>query len=123
MTDNSSKYQVSASAPPAFGSVWYRANFTGIVPTDAIVQSIRNGTTTLDMSKFQEIQSTSADWLNGRILWKPTSVQPALTSPITVSSASTDAAVVGVPIVVIIAIVALAVFFVRRKKKTSTPAK
>jgi ABC-type transport system substrate-binding protein len=123
MTDNSSRYQVSAPAPPAFGSVMYRANFTGVVPTDDIVQSIRNGTTTLDMGKFQEITTTRADWLNGRVLWLPNSAEPAITQPITVSSASTDAAVVGVPIVVIIAIVALAVFFVRRKKKTSTPSK
>ena len=36
LTDNSSKYTTAAAAPPAFGSVWYRANFTGIVPTPDI---------------------------------------------------------------------------------------
>ncbi|HUK51436.1 MAG TPA: ABC transporter substrate-binding protein [Terriglobales bacterium] len=122
MTDNSSKYQVSAPAPPAFGSVMYRANFTGIVPTDDIVASIRNGTTPLDMAKFQEIQSTPDDWQGGRVLWTPTSAEPQLTTPITVSSASTDATVVAVPIVIIVLAVIGAAVFLKRKKKTA-PAK
>jgi hypothetical protein len=122
LTDNSTKYQVSAAAPPAFGTVWYRANFTGIVPTDAILQSIKNGTTPLDMAKFQEIQSTSDDWLNGRILWLPTTAQPQVTDPIAVSSSSTDAMVVAVPIVIIIIAVVGAVVW-RSKKKSSSTAK
>jgi ABC-type transport system substrate-binding protein len=121
LTANDSSYQVSAPAPPAFGSVWYRANFTGIVPTPDIVASIQNGTTKLDMMEYQTLSTTKADWLNHRILWTPTSAQPAITDAITVSSASTDATVVAVPIVIIIAIVGAALWMRSRKKKTNTP--
>jgi ABC-type transport system substrate-binding protein len=123
LTDNSSNYQTSAPAPPAFGTVWYRANFTGIVPTPGIVQGIQNGTITLNEMEYQTLTTTQTDWLNGRVLWKPNSAQPQLTSPISVSSASTDATVVGVPIVIIIAIVGVAVWLRSRKKKSSTPPK
>ena len=124
MTDNSSNYQVSAPAPPAFGTVWYRANFTGIVPTTGIVQSIQNGTITLNMAEYQTIVSDSGNWLNHRVLWTPPVGQTTwaqTTTPISVSSASTDATVVAVPIVIIIAIVGAALWLRSRKKKTSTP--
>jgi ABC-type transport system substrate-binding protein len=120
LTDNSSNYQVSAPAPPAFGTVWYRANFTGIVPTTGIVQSIQNGTITLNMMEYQSIVSNSTNWLNHRVLWLPLPGQTQTTSPISVSSASTDATVVGVPIVIIIVIVAVALWLRSRKKKSST---
>ena len=121
LTDNSSKYQVSASAPPAFGTVLYRANFTGVVPNNNILQGIHNGTITLDSAEYQTIMSDSSNWLGGKVLWMPSSTQPAVTNPITVSSATTDSEVVALPIIAIIIIVALAVVFVRRKKKSSTP--
>jgi hypothetical protein len=120
LTDNSSNYQVSAPAPPAFGTVWYRANFTGIVPTPDIVAQIQNGTITLNMMEYQSIVSNSTDWLNHRILWLPPPGTTQTTSPISVSSASTDATVVGVPIVIIIVIVGVALWMRTRKKKTST---
>ncbi len=117
LTDNSSNYQVSVPAPPAFGTVWYRANFTGIVPDDPYVQSIHNGTTPLDLSLFQKLQSSNQYWLNGRVLWTPAGDQKQLTDPITVSSASTDALVVGLVVVIIIAAVGAVVW--RSRKKTS----
>src|SRR5208337_2699523 len=120
ITDNSSRYQTSASAPPAFGTVWYRANFTGIVPTTDIVAGIQNGTIKLDEMEFQTLTSTKADWLNGRVLWTPLPGQTQTTDPIAVSSTSTDAMVVGVPIVIIIAIVGVALWMRSRKKKPST---
>jgi ABC-type transport system substrate-binding protein len=120
LTDNSSSYQVSAPAPPAFGTVWYRANFTGIVPTTGIVQGIQNGTITLNMMEYQSIVSNSTNWLNGRVLWIPPPGQTQTTSPISVSSASTDATVVAVPIIIIIAIVGVALWMRSRKKKAST---
>jgi ABC-type transport system substrate-binding protein len=120
LTDNSSMYQTTAPAPPAFGTVWYRANFTGIVPTPAIVASIQNGTTTLNEMEFQQLTSNSTDWLNGRVLWTPPPGQSQTTDPIAVSSASNDAMVVGVPIVIIIAIVGGAVWIRGRKKKSGT---
>jgi ABC-type transport system substrate-binding protein len=122
LTDNSSNYQVSAPAPPAFGTVWYRANFTGIVPTPGIVQGIQNGTITLNMMEYQTIVSDSGNWLNHRVLWTPPVGQTQwaqTTTPISVSSASTDATVVAVPIVIIIAIVGAALWMRSRKKKTS----
>jgi ABC-type transport system substrate-binding protein len=120
LTDNSSRYQTSAPAPPAFGTVWYRANFTGIVPTTDIVHGIQNGTITLNEMEYQQLTSNSTDWLNGRVLWVPPPGQSQVTNPIAVSSASTDATVVGVPIVIIIAIVGVAVWMRSRKKKSST---
>ena len=121
LTDNSSRYQTTAPAPPAFGTVWYRANFTGIVPTDDIVAGIHNGSIALNEMEFQTLTSTKADWLNGRVLWIPIPGQTQTTDPIAVSSASTDAMVVGVPIVIIIAIVGVALWMRSRKKKSSTP--
>jgi len=120
LTDNSSKYQTAAPAPPAFGSVWYRANFTGIVPTPDIVTAIQNGTVKLDEMQYQTLTTTKADWLNGRVLWIPPPGQSQTPDPITVSSASTDAMVVAVPIVVIIAIVGAALWMRSRKKKSTT---
>ncbi len=122
LTDNSSRYQTAASAPPAFGTVWYRANFTGIVPTPGIVAGIQNGTVKLDEMEYQTLSTTSADWLNGRVLWTPLPGQSQTTDPIAVSSSSTDAMVVAVPIVVIIAIVGAALWMRARKKKSTKAA-
>jgi ABC-type transport system substrate-binding protein len=120
LTDNSSNYQTSAPAPPAFGTVWYRANFTGIVPTPSIVAGIQNGTIPLNEMEYQQLTSNSTNWLNGRVLWIPPPGQSQTTNPIAVSSASTDATVVGVPIVIIIAIVGVALWMRSRKKKSTT---
>jgi ABC-type transport system substrate-binding protein len=117
LTDNSSRYQTSAPAPPAFGTVWYRANFTGIVPTPTIVQGIQNGTITLNEMEYQQLTSNSTYWLGGKVLWTPIPGQSQTTNPIAVSSASTDATVVAVPIVIIIAIVGVALWMRSRKKK------
>ena len=122
LADNSSNYQVSVPAPPAFGTVWYRANFTGIVPTTGIVQGIQNGTITLNMAEYQTIVSDRGNWLNHRVLWTAPVGQTQwaqTTTPISVSSASTDATVVGVPIVIIIVIVGVALWM-RSRKKGST---
>ena len=120
LTDNNSNYQVSAPAPPAFGTVWYRANFTGVVPTPNIVQAIQNGTITLNMVEYQSIVSNSSNWLDGRVLWTPPPGQTQTTSSISVSSASTDATVVAAPIVIIVAIASVALWMRNRKKNTST---
>src|SRR5208337_618672 len=122
LTDNSSKYTTAAPAPPAFGTVWYRANFTGIVPSPGIVAGIQNGTIKLDEMEYQQITSNTANWLAGHVIWTPIPGQSQTTDPIAVSSASTDAMVVAVPIVVIIAIVGAALWMRSRKKK-STSAK
>ncbi len=118
LTDNSSRYQTSVPAPPAFGSVWYRANFTGIVPTPSIVAGIQNGTITLNEMEYQQLTSNSTNWLNHRVLWIPPPGQTQTTDPVTVSSASTDATVVAVPIVIIVAIVGVALWMRSRKKSS-----
>jgi len=123
LASNESNYQVSAPAPPAFGTVWYRANFTGIVPTPRIVQGIQNGTITLNMAEYQSLVSNNTDWLNGRILWTPPPGQPQTTSPISVSSASTDATVIAVPIVLIIVILDVALWMQSRKRSQSSQRK
>jgi hypothetical protein len=99
--------------------VWYRANFTGVVPTPNIVQGIQNGTITLNMMEYQSIVSNSSNWLDGRVLWIPPPGQTQTTSPILVSSTSTDTTVVAAPIVIITAIVGVALWMRNRKKKTS----
>ncbi len=119
LTDNSSNYQVAVPAPPAFGTVWYRANFTGIVPDDPYVQAIRNGSTPLTPAQFQKLQGSTKYWLNGRLLWTPAGDQKKITDPITVSSASTDAMVVGVVVVIIVAIVGAVVWRSRKKSPTT----
>jgi len=120
LTTNSSTYQTAAPAPSAFGTVWYRANFTGIVPTPGIVAGIQNGTITLNEMEYQQLTSNSTNWLNGRVLWIPPPDFTNPTNPIAVSSASTDATVVAVPIVIIIAIVGVALWMRSRKKKSTT---
>jgi ABC-type transport system substrate-binding protein len=115
LADNSSNYQVSAPAPPAFSTVWYRANFTGIVPNTDIVQGIQNGTITLNTAEFQQLTSNKTDWLNGRQLLPQT-----MTDPIAVSSASKDAAVIAIPIIIIVALVAVFVWRSRKKPATTT---
>jgi ABC-type transport system substrate-binding protein len=115
LADNSSNYQVSAPAPPAFSTVWYRSNFTGIVPDTGIVQGIQNGTITLNTAEFQQLVSNKTNWLNGRQLLPQT-----MTDPIAVSSASKDAAVIAIPIIIIIALVAVFVWRSRKKPATTT---
>jgi ABC-type transport system substrate-binding protein len=116
LTNNQSDYQVSVPAPPAFGTVWYRANFTGIVPDAPYLQAIFNGSTPLNMGLFQKLQGNSDYWFDGRPLWTPSADQPQLTNPIVVSSASTDAMVVGLVVIIIIAIVGVAVWQSRKKR-------
>jgi len=110
LSDNASNYQVAAPAPPAFGTTYYRANFTGIVPNTDLVQEIQNGTMKLDMNEFQTLTSNSTNWLNHRQLLPQT-----MTDPIAVSSTSTDAMVLGVVIIVIIALVGAVVWRSRKK--------
>ena len=119
LTDNSSNYQVSAPAPPAFGTIWYRANFTGIVPTTNIEAGIQNGTITLNETEYQAIVSNSTNWLDGHVAWTPSSAQPQITNPIAVSSATTDATVVALPILIIIAIVGATLWMRKRKSGAS----
>ena len=120
LTDNSSRYQTTAPAPPAFGTVWYRANFTGIIPRPDIVTEIHNGTIALNEMEYQQLTTNSTNWLGQRIIWTPIPGQSQVTNPIAVSSASTDAMVVGIPIVIIIAIVGVALWMRSRKKKSTT---
>lgn len=103
VSGNDSRYQVSAPVPPAFGTVWYRANFTGyVLPNNLATKPI-----TPDLVN-QYINTNQ--YFERRLL-------PELdTEPIAVSSASNDAMVVGAIIVMILAVVG-AVVWKRRSTK------
>lgn len=104
VTANDTKYEISAPAPPAFGTVWYRTNFTGYVLNDTLsMQPI-----TPDLVN-QYINTEQ--YFGGRPL-----LPGLVTDPISVSSSSNDMMVVGVIIVVILAVVGAVVWRTRKKK-------
>ena len=99
--DTSGNYAVSVPGPPAFGSVWYRANFTGYALNETYA-----GT------------SFSADQANayineGAVVGGPRMVPESITDPIAISSVTNDAAVV---LAVVIVLIVIAVVAMRRKK-------
>jgi ABC-type transport system substrate-binding protein len=99
--DTSGNYAVSVPGPPAFGSVWYRANFTGYALNE-----------TFAGTSFSPDQANT--YINeGASIGDRQLVPQSLTDPIAVSSVTNDAAVVlGVVIVLIV----IAVVAMRRKK-------
>jgi ABC-type transport system substrate-binding protein len=99
--DTSGNYAVSVPGPSAFGSVWYRANFTGYALNETYA-----GT------------SFSADQANayineGAVVGGPRMVPESITDPIAISSVTNDAAVV---LAVVIVLIVIAVVAMRRKK-------
>jgi ABC-type transport system substrate-binding protein len=104
VSGNDTRYSVSAAAPPAFGTVWYRANFTGYV----VNQTLASRPITPDLVN-QYIQTKQ--YLERRLL--PVSV----TDPIAVSSTTNDA----LAILAVVVIVVLAIVLVSRTRKKSTP--
>jgi len=104
--DDSGNYQVSVPGPPVFGSVWYRANFTGYA-----LNATYAGT------------SFSADQANkyineGAVIGGPRMVPESVTDPIAISSVTNDAAVVLAVVIVLIVIAVVAMR--RRKPQTAT---
>lgn len=108
VSDNSSKYQVSAPAPPAFGTVWYRANFTGYVLNDTMAaNAITSGITPDQVNEY----ISSGQYFGGRPL-----LPGSVTEPISVSSSTTDTTIVGAIVVILVVLVGAAVWLSRRKK-------
>jgi len=112
VSDNSSKYQVSAPPPPAFGTAWYRANFTGYVLNDTMTESaMMHGITPDQVNEY----ISTGQYFGGRPL-----LPASVTDPISVSSSTTDATIVGAIVVILVVIVGAAVWLSRRKK-TAAP--
>jgi peptide/nickel transport system substrate-binding protein len=102
VADNSTKYSVSVPGPPAFGSIMYRANFTGYDVNDTL--AARPITPAL-----------VNQYINSGAAFGGTARYASVTDPITVSSTTNDALVVLAVIIVIVVIGALAARS-RRKK-------
>jgi len=102
IADNSTKYSVSVPGPPVFGSVMYRANFTGYTVNDTLASK----PITPDLVN---------QYINNGDAFPGTASYASVTDPITVSSATNDALVVLAVIIVIVVIAAL-VARTRRKK-------
>lgn len=99
VADNSTKYQVSVPGPPAFGSVMYRANFTGRTVNDTL--AAKPITPAL-------VDQYAAEGATFR------AVPGSVTDPITVSSMTNDALVV---LAIVIVIVVIGVLAARSRKK------
>jgi len=104
VSGNSDRYQISAPAPPAFGTVWYRANFTGYTLNETLAMQ------PITPALVNEYVNTK-QYFGGRRL-----LPQELSDPIAVTSATNDALVI---IVVIVVIAGLAVWMKRRKKPAS----
>jgi ABC-type transport system substrate-binding protein len=106
VTGNDTKYQVSnVAGPPAFGSVMYRANFTGYVLAP------ENATKPITPDLVNQYINTG-QYLERQLL------PPLVTQPITASSTANDSMIVGAIVIVIVAIVAAFVWRSRKKKPT-----
>ncbi len=106
---NNTRYELSVSAPPAFGTVYYRTNFTGYVVNETLAQ--RPITPAL-VSQYIRTRAV----IDRRQLL-PTDV----TDAIAVSSGTNDALAVAVPVVVVLLAAGL-VFRMRKKKTAPTTA-
>jgi len=99
--DAAGNYETSVPGPPVFGSVWYRANFTGYALNE-----------TLAGTSFSPDQANS--YINeGASIGDRRLVPESLTDPIAISSVTNDAAVV---LAVVIVLIVIAVVAMRRKK-------
>ena len=102
VADNSSRYEVSVPGPPAFGSVYYRANFTGYTLNETLAQM------PLTPELVNQYANTEAAF---------GAVPASVTDPISVSSTTNDALVIVAVIIVIVVISALAA---RTRKKPAS---
>ena len=111
VSDNSSRYQVSTPAPPAFGTAWYRANFTGYVLNNTMAETaMMHGITPDQVNEY----ISTGQYFGGRQL-----LPASVTDPITVSSSTTDTTIVGATVVILLALIGAAVWLSRRKKATA----
>ena len=106
--DTSGNYQLAVPGPPAFGSVWYRADFTGYA-MDAPVAG-----TTFSVEQAQAYIDA------GETIGGAAMVPQSYTDPVAISSVTNDAAVV---LVIVIVLILIAVLAMRRRKPTTTKPK
>lgn len=102
--DTSGNYEVSVPGPPAFGSMWYRANFTGF----ALNETLAGTTFSVDQANTYINQKQT---VGARAL-----VPESLTDPITISSVTNDTALV---LAIIVSLIVIALVAVRRRKPYS----
>lgn len=104
---NDSNYDVRIPTPPPFGTIWYRANFTGYVLNDTVAMTaLSSGITP---NQIYAHISTRSGVLDRRQL-----LPQSVTSPIAVSSMAIDTVVLGILILIIIGFVFS--LLVRRKR-------
>jgi hypothetical protein len=103
VADNSSRYSVSVPGPPIFGSVMYTANFTGYsAPNETVAMA------PITPALVNTLISS------GQVGGGKQLIADKVSDPITVSSATNDAMIVLVPIIIIVVIGALVM---RMRKK------
>jgi putative copper export protein len=107
--DTSGNYQVSVPGPPVFGSVWYRADFTGYAMNETIA-----GTS------FSAEQAKAFIDAGETVGGGPAMVAQSYTDPVAISSVTNDAAVV---LVIVIVLILIAVLAMRRRKPAVTKPK
>ena len=105
--DTFGNYEVQVPGPPVFGSMWYRANFTGYELNETYA------------GKAFSVDQANAYINEGLTVGDRQLVPESLTDPIAVSSVTNDAAVVLVIVVVLIVIALVALR--RRKPAAPTP--
>jgi hypothetical protein len=102
--DTSGNYEVSVPGPPAFGSMWYRANFTGF----ALNETLAGTTFSVDQANTYINQKQT---VGARAL-----VPESLTDPIAISSVTNDTALV---LAIMVALIVITLVAVRRRKPYS----
>ncbi len=108
VSDSSSKYQVSVQAPPPFGTVWYRANFTGYLLNSTMAETAMQGITPDQVNEY----ISTGQYFERQML------PASMTDAIAVSSLTTDATIVGAIVVVLVVLVGAAAWLSRRKRAT-----
>jgi len=107
--DTAGNCEVSVPGPPAFGSVWYRAEFTGYALNE-----------TLAGTAFSVEQAKAIIEGGETVGGGPAMVPQCYTDPVAISSVTNDAAVV---LVVVIVLILIAVLAMRRRKPAEAKPK
>ena len=106
VSDNASRYSISAPGPPAFGKVMYRANFTGYLLNDIMTeQALKIGITP---------NQVTFHITNGEYLGEGSLLPMQVTDPITVSSLTADAPIAAIVVGFLVTIVVVAL---RRRER------
>jgi ABC-type transport system substrate-binding protein len=102
--DVSGNYEVAVPGPPAFGSAWYRTNFTGYVLNETYA------------GKAFSVDQANAYISKGMTVGGRGLLSESLTDPIAISSVTNDTALV---LVIVVALVVMALVALRRRKAST----